>query len=249
MAIRRDHLRLCLPTIDGKVNFPGDTGGSRHPRHARATLLSHLKMTFMGTLDAHNGRGACSPTSSTSTSAESKSQTRDFSLGDMQASRPATTADLNLDLKGFVWTMAGEYRLVSDPRVDRGRCSPARGCWSVKPTLGLVDHRRPRPDRPSRAAAEARRSATTSGTASSGSRVATHSSDDRQLVRSVLPRRRHRTDTTHVAGRRRRRLFVPLGRCHRHVAVSGLERQVGEADRGPELQRPDDRRDIPLVSA
>ena len=101
----------------------------------------------------------------------SKSQTRDFSI--VHREIPAsTTADLNLDLKGIVWTIAGEYRVASDPEgVDGGR---ARGRADVgrQANVGLVDPGRPRADSRVGAAAEARSSTRTSGTASSASRDA-----------------------------------------------------------------------------
>ena len=44
-----------VPTIDGKVNYAGDSRTSDiHVNEAN--VLSHLKMTFQGALDVHNGR-------------------------------------------------------------------------------------------------------------------------------------------------------------------------------------------------
>ena len=44
-----------VPTIDQKVNFPGDPGSS-DIHVSKSDVLDHLKMTFQGSLDAHNGR-------------------------------------------------------------------------------------------------------------------------------------------------------------------------------------------------
>jgi hypothetical protein len=120
-----------LPTIGGNVSFP--TGGSSIDVDAN-TILSHLKMTFMGTLDAHNGRWGVFTDVLYLDLGGSKSNTRDFSIGhhDIPAD---TTADLNLDLKGIIWTVAGEYRIVSDPSTKVDVLAGAR-LFGVKPTLG-----------------------------------------------------------------------------------------------------------------
>jgi hypothetical protein len=120
-----------LPTIGGNVSFP--TGGSSIDVDANK-ILSHLKMTFMGTLDAHNGRWGAFTDVLYLDLGGSKSNTRDFSIGhhDIPAD---TTADLNLDLKGIIWTVAGEYRIVSDPSTKVDVLAGAR-LFGVKPTLG-----------------------------------------------------------------------------------------------------------------
>ena len=78
--------------------------------------------------------GACSPTSLYLDLGGSKSKTRDFSIGNIEI--PAsTTADLSLDLKGTIWTVAGEYRVVSDPASTVDVVAGAR-YFGIKPTLG-----------------------------------------------------------------------------------------------------------------
>jgi hypothetical protein len=120
-----------LPKIGGKVSFP--TGSSSIDVDA-STIIDHLKMTFMGTLDAHNGRWGMFTDVLYLDLGGSKSNTRDFSIGHHEL--PAdTTADLNLDLKGIIWTVAGEYRVVSDPATKVDLLAGAR-LFGVKPTLG-----------------------------------------------------------------------------------------------------------------
>ena len=122
-----------LPSIGGSLSVPVNTGGSSINVDA-STILDHLKFTFMGTLDAHNGRWGAFTDVLYLDVGGSKSQTHDFSIGAVQL--PATTtADLNLDLKGIVWTLAGEYRVASDPALKMDVLAGAR-MFGLKPTLG-----------------------------------------------------------------------------------------------------------------
>ena len=71
-------------------------------------------MVFMGTLDVHNGRWGVLNDIVYMDVGNDKANTRDFSLGG--AGLPASlTADLGLDLKAWVWTVAGEYRVMASP--------------------------------------------------------------------------------------------------------------------------------------
>ena len=122
-----------VPTIDGTVNFPEDRGGTGI--HASMSdVLNHLKMTFQGTLDAHNGRWGMFTDVVYVDVGGVKSQKRDFSIGNVQIPASAT-ADLSLDLKALVWTVAGEYRVVSDPAWTVDVLGGAR-MLQMKPTLG-----------------------------------------------------------------------------------------------------------------
>src|SRR5437016_5957240 len=102
-----------FPAINGKVNFPGDLGSTdiHVPFH---DILDHLKMGGMGALEAHNGRWGVFTDALYLDVGGLKSQTRDFSIGNIGLPASATT-DLSLDLKSWVWTVAGEYRVVCDP--------------------------------------------------------------------------------------------------------------------------------------
>lgn len=106
-------LYLYLPSMGGKTSFPADSGGS--PINVSADkIIDSLKFTFMGALDAHNGRWGVFTDLIYLDLGGSKSASRDFTIGNIGL--PAsTTADLDWDLKGWVWTLAGEYRLPSDP--------------------------------------------------------------------------------------------------------------------------------------
>jgi len=122
-----------LPAIDAKVNFPGGLGSTdlHVPFH---DILNHLKMTFMGAVGVHNGRWGMFTDALYLDVGGVKSQTSDFSIGNTRI--PAgTTADLTVDIKSWVWTLAGEYRVVSDPAWSVDLLAGARMLY-LKPTLG-----------------------------------------------------------------------------------------------------------------
>ena len=122
-----------LPTIDGTVNFPDDSR-STDLHVSKSDVLSALKMTFQGSLDAHNGRWGIFNDVVYVDLGGSKSRTRDFSIGNIGVPASATT-DLSLDIKATIWTVAGEYRVVSDPAWTVDLLGGAR-MLRFKPTLG-----------------------------------------------------------------------------------------------------------------
>jgi hypothetical protein len=123
-----------LPTIGGKLNFPVPNASTDINVDAN-TLISHLKMTFMGAFDAHNGQWGVFTDVLYLNVGGSKSQTRDFNFGH-EGIPASTTANLNLDLKGIVWTLAGEYRVASDPQAWTVDVLAGARMLGVKPTLG-----------------------------------------------------------------------------------------------------------------
>ena len=121
-----------IPAIDSKVNFPGDTG-STDLHVSKSDVLNHLKMTFQGSFDAHNGRWGIFNDLVYVDLGGVKSRDRDFSIGNIGI--PATaTANLSFDIKSLIWTVAGEYRLVSDPAWTVDLLGGAR-LLKMKPTL------------------------------------------------------------------------------------------------------------------
>jgi hypothetical protein len=100
-----------LPTIGGKTTFPPSGGASSVSVDAE-TILENLKMTFMGSLDASNGTWGVFTDLVYVDVGDAKSNTQDFSIG--RVGLPAgTAANLDYDLKGWVWTLAGMYRVAS----------------------------------------------------------------------------------------------------------------------------------------
>jgi len=121
-----------VPTIDTKVNFPGD-GRTTDLSVSKSDVLNHLKFTFQGSLDAHNGRWGIFNDLVYVDLGGVKSQDRDFSIGNIGIPASAT-ANLSLDVKSLIWTVAGEYRLVSDPAWTVDLLGGAR-LLHMKPTL------------------------------------------------------------------------------------------------------------------
>ena len=102
-----------LPSIGGKTRFPAPAGGSTVDISAEQ-ILNSLDFAFMGTLQAHNGQwGVFSDLIYLNASAD-KAGSRDFTIGNT-AIPAGTSASLGLQVKGLVWTIAGEYRVRPDP--------------------------------------------------------------------------------------------------------------------------------------
>lgn len=126
-------LYAYLPTIDGSLTLPPDSSNPSINVDA-GTIIDNLKFTFMGTFDAHNGRwGAFTDLLYLNVGGD-VSKTRDLTIGGGRLPASAT-ADLSLDLKGTVWTIAGEYRVIADPAWTMDVLAGAR-LFNVKPTIG-----------------------------------------------------------------------------------------------------------------
>jgi hypothetical protein len=122
-----------VPTIDGRVNFADDRR-STGIHASMSDVLNHLKMTFQGSLDVHNGRWGIFNDVVYVNVGGIKSRTRDFSIGNVEIPASANT-DLTLDIKALVWTVAGEYRVASDAAWTVDLLGGAR-TLRMKPTLG-----------------------------------------------------------------------------------------------------------------
>jgi hypothetical protein len=122
-----------VPTIDGKVNFPNDTG-STDIHASMSDVLNHLKMTFQGALDVHNGRWGIFNDVVYVDFGGVKSQKSDFVVGNVQIPATATT-NVDLDLKALIWTVAGEYRIATDSAWTVDLLAGAR-MMRMKPTVG-----------------------------------------------------------------------------------------------------------------
>jgi hypothetical protein len=127
-------LYVYLPSIGGKLNLPLSGGGPGGGISVDAdTLLSSLEFAMMGMFEAHNGRWGVYTDLLYLNVGGSKSGTRDFTIGG--GALPGTaTGDLDLDLKGAIWTLAGEYRLVADPAWTIDALAGAR-MFSLKPSI------------------------------------------------------------------------------------------------------------------
>jgi len=101
-----------FPDIGGKTSFPAGSGSTIDVN--ADTILKNLKFVFMGTLEAQKGRWGAFTDIIYMDVGGDKSQSTDLNVGHVQL--PAgVTADLSLDLKGTIWTLAGSYRLLGTP--------------------------------------------------------------------------------------------------------------------------------------
>jgi hypothetical protein len=122
-----------LPDISGSTTFPPGSGGSSNTVDADKVLDS-LKFAFMGSLQAHNGRwGVYSDVVYLDLGA-TKSGYRDLSLGGAGVPVGAN-AVVSYDLKGWAWTVAGLWRLASDPSSTHDVVMGAR-LFDMRQTFG-----------------------------------------------------------------------------------------------------------------
>jgi len=107
-----------LPSIDGNLSIPtgprGGGGGSASARVNPSDILDALNFTFMGMLTADKGRWGVGTDIIYLDLGSSKKNTRELSFGDVEL--PANvTAKVDLDLKGWLWTIDGTYLVIDDP--------------------------------------------------------------------------------------------------------------------------------------
>jgi hypothetical protein len=120
------------PTVGNPINVSADT------------IIDNLKFVFMGSLDVHNGRWGAFTDLIYMDVGGGKQNTRDFTVGN--AGVPVgITADVNLDIKAWVWTLAGEYRVAAGPALTMDVLAGARSIvlkerlnWSITGSLGSI---------------------------------------------------------------------------------------------------------------
>jgi hypothetical protein len=101
-----------FPSISGSTSFP-TVGASPSIEVSSSDVISALQMAFMGVLQVRNGPWGLWNDVFYSDLGGSKSGTRNLSIG----GRPlpvGVNADLDLDVKTWIWTVAGTYALKSD---------------------------------------------------------------------------------------------------------------------------------------
>ena len=136
---------LYLPSVGGSTSYP--TEGNGTPINISGEdILDHLKFTVMGSFDAHNGVWGVFTDLVYLNFAGTKSNSRDFTIG--RIGLPAnTTANLDWDLKGWAWTLAGEYRVpLPDPAWSVDVLAGARLFdlrtqlrWDISGSIGPLD--------------------------------------------------------------------------------------------------------------
>ena len=100
-----------VPTISGTTTFPPRDGGSSVS--VGEDILDNLKMAFMGSLEGSNGTWGVLTDLVYMDVGDARSGTRSISIGGMGLPAGAS-ANVDYDLKGWAWILAGTYRLVSD---------------------------------------------------------------------------------------------------------------------------------------
>ena len=121
-----------LPTIGGSTTFPSGAGSDISVDAAK--IISHLKFTFMGSLEAQKDRWGVFTDILYLDVGGSKSGTRDLTIGGV-ALPASVSANASLDLKGLVWRLAGSYRALATPEANFDVFAGAR-LLSVKERLG-----------------------------------------------------------------------------------------------------------------
>lgn len=121
-----------LPDIDGTTAFPTGTGSSINV-DARQ-IIDTLKFTFMGTFEAYKGRWGVLTDLVYLDVGGSKSENRDLSI-DHVTLPSGISANTTLDIKALVWTVAGSYRIATDPGATFDVVAGAR-LLDLKQTLG-----------------------------------------------------------------------------------------------------------------
>jgi hypothetical protein len=130
-----------FPSIEGASGFPSGGGGPTLDVDA-SEILDALKFTFMGTFEARKGRWGVFTDLIYLDVGDTQRGSRDFTVGG--AAIPAgVTADLELDLKSWVWTVAGLYSLADTPYNSTDLLFGARMVdltqtldWSLSGSLG-----------------------------------------------------------------------------------------------------------------
>jgi hypothetical protein len=102
-----------FPSISGKTSFPPSGGGPSIDVDAD-TIIDSLKFVFMGSIEAQRGRwGVWTDLIYLDLEAD-KSGTRDVTIG-RQAIPAGVDLNANLEIKSWVWTLAGTYSVIATP--------------------------------------------------------------------------------------------------------------------------------------
>ena len=122
-----------FPAVSGTTQFPSGAGGPSINVDAD-TLIENLKMAFMGTLEVQNGRWGGLLDWFYADIGSTKSGTRDFEIQG-QTLVAGVTANLSLDIKTNILTLAGTYALIDRPEYATGIVFGAR-MLKMDETLG-----------------------------------------------------------------------------------------------------------------
>lgn len=139
----RGSLYGYFPSLGGSTSVPADSGGTSINVDG-GQIIDSLKFTLMGSLDANNGRWGAFTDFIYLNFGGTKERSRDFTIGNIGL--PAgTDARLDWQLEGVAWTMAGQYRLVSDPALTLDALGGLRWfdlkhdlSWNINGNIGPI---------------------------------------------------------------------------------------------------------------
>lgn len=133
-----------LPSVSGSSSFPADSGGTSLNLSADQ-ILDKLKFVAMGTFGAHNGSWGVFTDAMYLNFGGSRSNSRDFTIGNIGLPADAS-GSFDWGLKGWVWTLAGEYRLASEPSFTIDLLAGTRLLdlrerltWNIAGSIGPLD--------------------------------------------------------------------------------------------------------------
>jgi hypothetical protein len=101
-----------FPAIDGTTSFPPH-GGGPEIEASTGDVLDALKFAFFGTFEARNGPWGLWTDVAYADLGGSKQHSRDITIGGGRLPL-GVNANLSLDIKTWIWTLAGLYNLKSD---------------------------------------------------------------------------------------------------------------------------------------
>jgi hypothetical protein len=102
-----------FPDIGGSTRFPERSGGSNIDVDI-GKILSNLNFTFMGTMEARKGRWGLFTDLIYLDVSGDQNGSRDFRVGG-QGIPASLSSNLDVGIKGTLWTIAGEYLAVNAP--------------------------------------------------------------------------------------------------------------------------------------
>jgi hypothetical protein len=113
-----------FPSVDGTGRFPQNTPGT-DVSIDMDKLLDSLEGLFMGSFEVRRGRWGVFTDLVYMDFGADRSGTRDLTIGGNPLPIGAS-GDVRYDIEGLAWTLAGTYRLVSDPGVTMDVLAGAR---------------------------------------------------------------------------------------------------------------------------
>jgi hypothetical protein len=115
---------LWLPSLGGETAFPPSGGGPAIDVSVDA-ILDSLNFAFMGAFEGRKDRWGFATDVIYLDLGSSKKATRDFGIG--QGGIPANvSADLRLDVTGWLWTLAGSYAVIQQENFSMNVLGGAR---------------------------------------------------------------------------------------------------------------------------